>query len=236
MQEPKTLLITGANRGLGLEFVSQFSQKNYQVYCCCRDMKTCDQLLTIARRYPYVKVYQVDVTNEDQLSGLADELKNKPIDILLNNAGIYGPAGENIGAEPIDKEGMINTFLTNALAPLKISEAFIPNLCMGKDRKVVSVSSKMGSISCNTSGGSPAYRSSKAALNAIMRTMAVDLQDLGLKVLLLHPGWVKTDMGTDNAPLSTEESISGMIKVIENYTGENLDEMFMDYTGEKIPW
>lgn len=235
MQEPKGLLITGANKGLGLEFVQQYSAKKYQVYCCCRDLKRCDALLKIARRFPYVKVFQVDVTNADQLAGLADELKDKPIDIILNNAGIYGPRDEYIGANPIEVSSMLEVFNTNAVAPLKITEAFIANLCLGKDRKVVAISSEMGSIAGNRSGGSPAYRASKAALNAIMKTMSIDLGELGLKVLMLHPGWVKTDMGTDAAPLSPEESVTGMIEVIEKFDGSK-NGQFLDYKGEEIPW
>jgi len=236
MQEPKGLLITGANKGLGLEFVQQYSVKKYQVYCCCRDLKRCDALLKIARRFPFVKVFQVDVTNEEQLAGLADELKDKPIDIIINNAGIYGPRDAHIGAEPISAASMLEVFNTNAVAPLKVTEAFIPNLCLGKDRKVVAISSEMGSISGNSSGGSPAYRASKAALNAIMKTMALDLGgELGIKVLMLHPGWVKTDMGTDAAPLSPEESVSGMITVIDNFDGSK-NGQFLSYKGEELPW
>lgn len=235
MQEPKSLLITGANRGIGLEFVQQYSEKNYQVYCCCRDLKHCDALLKIARRFPYVKVYQVDITNTDQLAGIADELKDKPIDILINNAGIYGAADEYIGANPIDAAGMLAAYNTNALAPLKVTEAFIPNLCQGKDKKIVAISSEMGSISQNKTGGSPAYRASKAALNAIMKTMSIDLNELGLKVLVLHPGWVKTDMGTDAAPLTAAESVAGMMAVIAQFDGSK-NGQFLTYKGEELQW
>lgn len=235
MQEPKALLITGANKGLGLEFVRQFSEKKYQVYCCCRDLHKCGALLQLARRFPYIKVFQVDVTNTEQIEALADELKDKPLDVLINNAGIFGVRDEHIGGDPIDVNSMLEVFKTNAIAPVKITEALLPNLCLGKDKKIVAISSSMGSLNNISTGGDPAYRASKAALNALMKTMSFDLRELGLQVLLLHPGWVKTDMGTNAAPLSPAESITGMIKVIESFSG-NSEAMFLNYKGEPVPW
>jgi NAD(P)-dependent dehydrogenase (short-subunit alcohol dehydrogenase family) len=242
MQEPKTVLITGANRGLGFEFVQQLSAKKYQIYCCCRDLSKCSELMILGKRFPYIKIFQVDITEVDAVAALVDELKQKPIDILIHNAGIYtkqqtasGQEVEYIGAAEISLSALQQSLATNAIAPLKLTEALIPNLCLGKDKKVVAISSIMGSIANNDSGGSVAYRMSKAALNAAMHTLALDCKELGLSVLLLHPGWVKTQMGTEAAPLTPAESVSGMLQVIERCSLADSGK-FLDYQGEPVLW
>ncbi len=229
----RTILITGVNRGLGLEFIKQYSKNNYQVFGCCRNLKAATELLSLTKRFPYMKLFQADVTNQLDLEAIAEELGETPIDILINNAGTYGNNNETI--ETFTEESMQATFKTNTLAPLTLIKFLLKNILSGQEKKIVNISSNMASISNNTTGGAYAYRASKAALNAVMKSIAIDLQKVGIKILLMHPGWIKTDMGTDEGILTQQESVESMIKIINSYAGKEIAP-FLDCNGKIIPW
>ena len=233
MPKQKTVLITGVSRGIGLEFCQQLSKNNYVVIGLCRDINNADKLLALTKRFPYMKLFNADVTDPLSLEVIEDELGKKPIDIIINNAAILG--NKNATLATITDEEMYSSFKTNTLAPLNIVKTFYASLLAGTDKKVVNISTCMASPASNSEGGYYSYRTSKAALNALMKSLAIDLQKDGIKVLQLHPGWVKTDMGTDAAPLTAAESVTGMIQVIEHFSGEQIA-AFLDYQGKPVTW
>jgi NAD(P)-dependent dehydrogenase (short-subunit alcohol dehydrogenase family) len=225
-----TVLITGANRGLGLEFCKQYAAEGWEVLACCRQPEKADKLAGIAN----LRLLPLDVADFTRIDSLAKEIKDTPIDVLINNAGIYGDiSGHGFGQ--LDYAAWTRTLLVNTQAPVKMAEAFLPHLQRGKLKRLVTVSSLMGSIADNGSGGSILYRTSKAALNAAMKSLSIDLKDLGIGVFILHPGWVKTDMGGPNALIDAELSVSGMRKVIEDSTLRHSGS-FLKYDGSILPW
>ena len=225
-----TVLITGANRGLGLEFCRQYAAEGWQVLACCRNPETVGQLADI----PNVRVFPLDVSDFSQIDKLAAQLQDTAIDVLINNAGIYGDSDQR-GLGQLDYAAWTKTLTINTQAPVKMAEAFLPNLQRGDKKRLVSISSQMGSIADNGSGGSILYRSSKAALNAAMKSVAIDLEDQGIGVLVVHPGWVKTDMGGPNALIDAQESVTGMRQVIARFTLAQSGG-FLKYDGSTLPW
>lgn len=229
-----SILITGANRGLGLEFCRQYAKKNWRVFACCRKPDTAEALQIIAAAHPQVSIHRLDIANFAQIDHLAAELVEQPLDVLLSNAAIYGDV-EKQAFGHLDYPRWGHTLHINTLAPVKLAEAFLPHLLKGQRRLLVPVSTLMASMADNKSGGSLFYRSSKAALNAAMTSLAVDLRPQNIAVLILHPGWVKTDMGGEQAPIMPEESIAGMSQVIENFTLAQSGS-FIDFKGGLLPW
>lgn len=225
-----TVLITGASRGLGLEFCQQYATEGWQVLACCRKPETAGKLANISN----VRVFSLDVSDFAQIDKLATQLQDTAIDVLINNAGIYGDSDKH-GFGQLDYAAWMQTFTINTQAPVKMAEAFLPQLKRGNKKLLVSISSQMGSITDNGSGGSLLYRTSKVALNAAMKSLAIDLEDQGIGVLVLHPGWVKTDMGGPNALISTQESIIGMREVIARFTPVQSGS-FLKYDGSTLPW
>ncbi len=229
-----TILITGANRGLGLEFCKQYAQDDWNVIACCREPKNAVELTALATEFSNISVFALDVADLGQIENLAKQLDNTAIDVLLNNAGIYGDvSGRGFGN--LDYEQWQKNMTVNVFAPVKMTEVFLPHLKLGKAKTVVAMSSLMGSIADNTSGASILYRSSKSALNAAMKSVAIDKHHEGIAVLILHPGWVKTDMGGSNAPMEIPESITKMRETIANFTLEKSGE-FLNYNGKTLPW
>jgi NAD(P)-dependent dehydrogenase (short-subunit alcohol dehydrogenase family) len=229
----KTVLITGANRGLGLEFARQYALDEWQVLACCRDPKKAEQLQKLSTQYNNITIYKLDVTKETEITKLTETLDKMPIDLLINNAGIYGDKASTL--ERLSTQELNKVFLTNTIAPLLISRALSNNLMLGQMKVIATISSLMGSISNNNSGGSYAYRASKSALNMIMKNLSIDYKTKGIHVLVLHPGWVKTDMGGEQAPLDINTSITGMRKVILEQAKKNQG-LFYSYDGEEISW
>jgi len=222
-----TILVTGANRGIGLEFARQYKAETAEVIACCRKPAEAAKLNALG-----VRVMELDLDDAGSLGRLAETLKGEPIDILINNAGIFGP--ETHEASASDYRAFLATFSTNSVAPLMASQALRANLKRGRDKKIVAITSKMGSIS-DSSGGSLAYRASKAALNMIMDGLAKDWAKDGIVVGILHPGWVKTDMGGPNALISVTESVHGMRRRIIELNSKNSGQ-FIDYKGRVIGW
>jgi NAD(P)-dependent dehydrogenase (short-subunit alcohol dehydrogenase family) len=224
-----TVFITGANRGLGLEFVRQYAAEGWRVVAACRAPAQAAALNAVAGD---VTVLPLDVADRDAVAALPGRVGDGAIDILINNAGIYG-RGQSLGR--IDYAGWENVLRTNVLGPIAVTEALLPNLRRAKGARVALMSSKMGSIADNSSGGTYAYRSSKAALNATGRSLAHDLADKGIIVVLLHPGWVRTDMGGAGGLIEAPESVVGLRRVIAGAEMRHSGR-FYAYDGAEIPW
>jgi NAD(P)-dependent dehydrogenase (short-subunit alcohol dehydrogenase family) len=229
-----TVLVTGANRGLGLEFCRQYAADGWKVMACCRNPAQATALQALAASYPTIELETLDVTDFAGIDALAEKLAARRIDLLLNNAGVYGDNKTN-GFGHLDYQLWAQNLLINTQAPLKMAEAFLPHVKASDKKLMVNISSLMGSIGDNTGGGSIYYRSSKAALNAAMKSLAIGLKDLSIGVLTLHPGWVKTDMGGPNALIGVEESIGGMRQVIGRFTLAQSG-AFLKYDGSVMPW
>lgn len=230
---PETILITGANRGLGLELTRQYAYLGWQVVACCRDPENAVELGQLASSTDLVEMMELDVTRPDQIERLAEALAGRPLEILLNNAGTYGQSGASFGNT--DPQRWLDAFAVNTVGPMKVTEALLDNVLAGRRKVIASMSSKMGSIADNTSGGSYVYRSTKAALNMVMRSAALDLRARGAIVVLLHPGWVLTDMGGPNAEITVEESVRNLRRILDGLTDEDTGGFF-DIDGSIIPW
>lgn len=225
-----TCLITGANRGLGLEFVKQYAADGWKVIATCRNPETAVELSSVDG---HVHTHALDVTDFARVEALGKALGGEAIDVLIRNAGVYGP--RVVKHDSVDYAAWAEVLRANAMAPLKMSAVFEPHVARSKLRRIVAVTSLMGSMTDNTSGGSYIYRSSKAALNAVMKSLAADLKEKGISVAVLHPGWVKTDMGGPGAKIEPAESIAGMRKVIDEMSVENTGR-FINYDGKELPW
>jgi len=229
----ETVLITGSNRGIGLELVHQYAAQGWQVLACCRRPDQATALNRLGEQFPDITIYALDVTQQVQVQKFAVHLQDCPIDILFNNAGIYGPDDAIFGNT--DEARWLECLHTNVIAPMKMMEAFSTHVAASKHKLIAAMSSKMGSMADNGSGGSYIYRSSKAALNAVMKSAAIDLAPRGMKVAILHPGWVQTDMGGPNAEITVAESVSRMREILGTITAENSG-TFFDIDGSIIPW
>ena len=231
----KTTLITGTNRGIGLEFTRQYAADGWRVLACARRPDRSDALNTLAAQYSkQISVHRLDVGDDLGIDQLASSLTGQPIDLLINNAGVYtDPRGGALNND--DYEAWTRSFLINTMATLKMVRAFRPHVVGSGQKTVVTISSKMGSIAENDSGGSYMYRSSKAAVNMVVKTLAIDLKPAGVIAIVLHPGWVKTDMGGPHALISSMQSVSGMREVISRLT-INDSGKFIAYDGKEILW
>jgi NAD(P)-dependent dehydrogenase (short-subunit alcohol dehydrogenase family) len=236
----KTALITGANRGIGLEFCRQYAADGWRILGCSREPKKSDALNKLAAQFPgLIKTYPLDVTDHGQIEQLAQALAGESpgidsIDLLINNAGIY-PDADSRGFGHTDYQEWMRAFRINTMAPLKMAETFAPQIARSKQKTIVTITSKMGSIADNSGGGSYLYRSSKAAVNMVVKSLAIDLKAAGVTAVVFHPGWVKTDMGGPNAMISTEQSVSGMRQAISRLTIADSGKFF-GYDGQVIPW
>jgi NAD(P)-dependent dehydrogenase (short-subunit alcohol dehydrogenase family) len=225
------VLITGANRGIGLEFARQYAEAGWKVIACCRDLRQATGLQELVNDYPDIQAYALDVADFAAIEALASALKDVKIDVLINNAGVYPPSDMHHA----DPEQWLHAFKVNSMAPFKMATAFTPNLAAGRLKKLVTLSSKMGSLDDNTSGGSYIYRTSKVAANMVMKSLAIDLRAYGISVAALHPGWVQTEMGGPDALIDTQTSVAGLRKVIEHLNLDNTGR-FIAYDGKVINW
>jgi len=226
----KTVVITGANRGIGFEFTRHYATRGYRVHACCRHPEKASDLAELAVQHA-VQVHSLDVNDAQSVKGFAKALAETSIDLLINNAGVYGA---RVGLGELDYKVWQQVFLTNTLGPIRVTEALLSRLAV-PGCKLVFITSKMGSIADNSSGGSYIYRSSKAALNAAVKSLAIDLADRQVIATLLHPGWVQTDMGGPNALISTQESVAQMTQTIDGLTMTHSGGFF-NYDGKEIPW
>ena len=206
-----SVLITGANRGLGLEFARQYVADGWQVFAACRDPSSASELRRLAAaKDQKLEIMALDVTDGASIRAAAAELDGQAIDLLLNNAGIMGTRGQTIGN--MDYEAWAKVLDANTMGPMRVSEAFVDQVARSKRKLIVTLTSGMGSLADNTSGGSIAYRSSKAAVNMVMRSLAIDLAPHGITCVVVNPGWVQTDMGGTHATLTPAESVSKLRK------------------------
>jgi NAD(P)-dependent dehydrogenase (short-subunit alcohol dehydrogenase family) len=227
-----SILITGANRGLGLEFAKQYAEEGYRVFATARAPQEARELAALAKAHPALSVHALVTSEPDSVAALARELAEQPLDILLNNAGVMGPKQQRLGR--IDYAGMLDTFKVNSIGPLLVAEAFLENVAKSQRKLLAAVTSGMGSIA-DTGGGSYAYRASKAALNMSYRNLALDLKDRGIIAVVINPGWVQTDMGGAGAPLTPSASIAAMRKVFDALSLADTGK-FLDYKGGTWPW
>jgi NAD(P)-dependent dehydrogenase (short-subunit alcohol dehydrogenase family) len=224
-----TVLITGANRGVGLEFARQYADAGWRVIATCRDPELARALKALEGD---VRRQMLDVADDGQIAALARTLANEPIDLLINNAGIGGPH-DTFG--DCDAAAWLKVLRVNAIAPLHMAERFLANLERGQRKLIVNITSRMGSLADNAGGGSYMYRTSKAALNMVTRTMANDLRPRGIIVIAVSPGWVKTDMGGVNALITAGESVGEMRAKIDTLTLADSGHFF-NYDGRALPW
>ena len=228
-----TVLITGTNRGIGLEFVKQFLVREDTVLATCRDMGSATELRQLETDASKLHIFELDVSSHKSMKDLTLQLAGHAIDIFINNAGVYGPRDSTFGK--VSANEWAKVLQVNAEAPMILTQLLIDNLRDGTDKKLIYITSKMGSIDDNKGGGSYVYRSSKAALNAVVKSISIDLRDSGFSVAVLHPGWVQTDMGGPNALIDVKTSVSKMIDVIDNLNSHNSGSFF-NYDGGTIPW
>ncbi|MFV3129379.1 SDR family oxidoreductase [Niveispirillum sp. KHB5.9] len=224
-----TVVITGANRGIGLEFVRQYVADGWTVIATCRDAARPGGLAGVKG----VEVLGLSVDDPASIAAFAAALKGRSVDLLINNAGIMGPDLSAQSRDGIDVDGWLMTLKVNALAPLLLAQALKPNLAAGA--KVATVSSQLGSVAENESGGMYAYRASKAAINMGNRSLAADWREDGITCIVMHPGWVQTDMGGPKAPVTPPDSVAGMRRVIAGATPADSG-AFFGYDGRRIPW
>lgn len=225
------VLITGANRGLGLEFTKQYAADGWNVLACCRHPQSAMQLQALAKSNSNIKIVSLDVADFAQIDALAVQLKDTPIDLLINNAGVY-PAS-SFG--DVDYDDWAEGFKINSMAPLKMAEAFVQQITRSQLKKIATITSKMGSIDDNTSGASYSYRSSKCAVNMVMKSLSIDLKPYGISTITLHPGWVQTDMGGPNGLINVQTSVTGLRKQIADLNLGNTGN-FIAYDGKAINW
>ena len=227
-------LITGANRGLGLEFARQYLADGWQVYAACRDPSSASELRRLADTSDHkLRILALDVTDPASVKAAAAELDGQAIDLLLNNAGVGGARGQTIGN--IDYEAWAKVLDVNTLGPMRVSEAFVDHVARSERKLIVTLTSGMGSLADNTSGGSIAYRSSKAAVNMVMRSLAIDLAPRGITCVVVNPGWVQTDMGGPHATMTPAESVTRLRRLIETL-GPAQSGKFFNYDGREYPW
>ena len=228
-----TVLITGTNRGLGLEFVKHFLGRSDTVIATCRDSSSATELQALAANNENLSLKNLDVSDEQSMAAFATELKDTPIDVFISNAGVYGPRDANFGN--VGSSEWEQVIRVNAIAPMLLTQLIIGSLRQGTDKKLVYVTSKMGSIDDNKGGGSYIYRSSKTALNSVVKSLSVDLASEGFSVAVVHPGWVRTDMGGPNGLIDVQTSVGGMLAVIDGLSPDNAGDFF-NYDGSLIPW
>lgn len=221
-----SVLITGCDTGLGPEFARQYAAEGYRVFATCLDPSTASAARSIRGD---VRVLKLDVSDRGAIDALAAELKGEAVDILLSNAGL-GKHHPGFGAT--DYAMWQRILEVNLIGPMKLAEAFVDHVAASSMKVMAFVSSRMGSIGLNLTGGSYAYRSSKAGLNAVVKSLAVDLQHRGILVLALHPGWAKTEPG---ARVEVDRSVAGMRAVIQRCSRHETGSFFA-FNDTPLPW
>jgi NAD(P)-dependent dehydrogenase (short-subunit alcohol dehydrogenase family) len=224
-----TVLITGTNRGIGLEFAKQYASDGWKVHATVRSDEKAAALSDIGGD---LHIHILDINKPDEIKKLASELSGEKIDVLIANAGVHGPKA---GLGNLERESWLDTFAVNTIGPMLLAEAFLEHVAASDQKKMIAISSIMGSIAENTMGGNYIYRSSKSALNSAWRSLALEIRDRGIIATAFHPGWVRTDMGGPNASIDTTESVTGLRNVISNLTPD-MSGRFFDYTGKELPW
>ena len=224
----QTYLITGANRGIGLEMTRQALELGLRVIATCRDPSSATELAALDGA---LEVHALDVTEDASTQALVKKLGTVKLDVLINNAGFMA---SRQATDDMDYEQWETSFAVNAIAPWRVSVAFAHRLQASSSARIATISSQMGSME-RAGSDRVAYRSSKAAANMAMRTLALEWESRGITVCMLHPGWVKTDMGGSNAALDPSESAAGLLDVIDGLTLKDTG-CFLDHAGKAMPW
>jgi NAD(P)-dependent dehydrogenase (short-subunit alcohol dehydrogenase family) len=234
-----TVLITGANRGLGLEFARQYAAEGWEVFATSRQPEKSAELRKLAEEFSKLSLHRLDVSDDESIQDLADTLEGKPLDALILNSGVYPREGQKIGQ--IDYAGWREAFETNVLGAMRVTEALLDNVAASERKRIAAISSGLGSLravqggSVAQAGTSYQYRSTKTALNMTMSILAKELAPRGISVVVFDPGWVKTDMGGPHAQLTPEQSIRGMRNVLAGNAME-ISGKFLGYDGVLRPW
>jgi NAD(P)-dependent dehydrogenase (short-subunit alcohol dehydrogenase family) len=227
----KTIVVTGASRGIGKEFCKQLADKGNRVIAACRTPEAVKDLENIA------ELTTLDVSDVSSITSWATTVASMcdHVDLLINNAGVYG---KRCSFEEMDAQTMMDVFQTNCVGPLMVTQAlYKKNLLGGKQGTIVAhVTSKMGSVDDNGSGGSYAYRASKSGLNIVNKSLSIDLAGDNITSTLLHPGWVITDMVNNNGLITTTTSVQGMLQVLEGKKQSQLQGSWHAFDGKVIPW
>lgn len=226
------VLVTGANRGIGLRLAGQYAADGWRVHACCRDPGNCADLRQAVAGHDAV-VHALDVGDRRSIDALKAELGDEPIDVLINNAGVGGGDRQTFG--DIDYEAWEETIRINTFGPYRVSEALADNVAGSEKRTIANISSQMASITECDEGGESIYRSSKTALNMVSLDLAYDLKARGVTVLALHPGWVETDMGGAEAPITPEDAAAALRRTIAAATFADSGS-FLNYDGTRLPW
>lgn len=227
----ETVVISGANRGIGLELTRRFATNGCQVFAGCRRPDQADQLSQLAENLD-IKIRTLDVTSSDDVEALKAELESQTVDVLINNAGIMGSQRQAV--DDMDYAAWLQAFEVNTLAPFRLATAIRPSVSRSSNPRIVTISSQMGSLN-RKSKGSFAYRSSKAAVNKVMQVLSMELEAEGIIVCPVHPGWVRTDMGGPKAEISVDESADGLFSLINNLTKEQSGR-FWTWSGDEHDW
>lgn len=222
-------VVTGASRGIGLELVRQLVARGDQVEAAVRDPDKAVELRALER----TRVHRVDVADPASVDALAAALGDAAIDLVINDAGVYGGSRQTVRG--VDFEDAMRTFDINALGALRVTLALLPHVRRGTGKKLLHITSGMGSIADNTSGGFYAYRMSKAALNMMSKSLAVDLRHEGIASYVINPGWVQTDMGGKSAPTAVDVSVRGILRELDAATLADSG-AFLDYKGGRYAW
>lgn len=238
-----TILITGTSRGLGLECVRQYAADGWQVLACARHPVASAELTALAAAHPHkIRLLTLDVADHAAIERLAGELDGTAIDVLLNSAGTMGSGSFARDGLAFGSFGHSNfddweqVFRLNVIGPMKMAESFVSHVARSPQKKIVTLTSMLGSVAINRIGGLYAYRASKAAVNAIMKSMSIDLaKSHGIAATALHPGWVRTELGGPNADIDAVTSVAGMRRVIDALTLENAGRFWV-YDGSELPW
>lgn len=234
-----TVLITGANRGLGLEFARQYAERGWDVIACCRSVS--DGLQALADESSGVRLHALDVSDHGAIDTLAAELEGTAIDVLLNNAGYLGRepfwAGglEYQAFGKTDYEDWEKVIRVNVFGPMKLAEALVEHVAASEQKKIVTLTSMAGSHGLNSSGGLYSYRASKAAVNMVMHSMGIDLKGRGILAVAIHPGWARTEMGGPAADIESEEAVAGVIRVIDELGEQHLGQV-NSFDGSVLPY
>lgn len=229
----QTVLITGANRGIGLALTHACLRRDDQVIACCRDPYNARALHQLSEIYPNLSIHQLDVSRGEDYLHLKHAIGDQVIDLLVANAGVLGPQLQGFGQ--VDYHAWAEVFAINSMAPLRLAEHFFDNLKDSERRTLVCISSVMGSIDLNQEGGSYLYRSSKAALNAVVKSLAIDLAGDGVHVLAIHPGWVKTQMGGEGAVVEADECAVTLLETLDRLPAGTSGQ-FLSYDGKPLTW
>ena len=229
-----SVFITGANKGLGLEFARQYGAAGWRVFATCRAPADAQELRTLERdARGQLSVHALDTRDLEAVRGLAQDLAGHPIDVLLNNAAIWGPRQQTL--ENIDYRAWADVLDVDLMGPLRVVEAFLGHVESSRRKTLIMLSSRIASIASYEKGGRYFYRSAKAGLNALVTSLAIDLAPRGVVCIALSPGWARTEMGGPDAPLSVQESVTGMRRVIDGLAPGQTGR-FLNYDGSTLPW